>query len=102
MDPQAHWEGDTEWLFLRFYDFEPDNTLAFNLVTLRRKGEGQGAGDWHQQIATTRLRPLLQVDLTAALDTAGFGGITCWGDMQHAPFDPEASPNLVLTARWVA
>jgi glycine/sarcosine N-methyltransferase len=101
MDPQTHREGDIEWLFLRFYDFEPDDTLAFNLVTLRREG-GQGAGDWHQRVATTRLRPLRQAELMAALDTAGFGKITCWGDMQYAPFDPGASPNLVVTARWTA
>jgi SAM-dependent methyltransferase len=102
MDPQAHREGDTERLFLRFYDFEPDGTLAFNLVTLRREAEGQEAGDWHQQIATTRLRPLRQVELTAALNTAAFEGITYWGDMEHAPFDPEVSPNLVVAARWTA
>jgi SAM-dependent methyltransferase len=102
MDPQAHREGDAEWLFLRFYDFEPDDTLAFNVVTLRREREGQEARDWHQQIATTRLRPLRHMELTAALDTAGFGGITCWGDMQFAPFDSQASPNLVVVARWTA
>ncbi len=102
MEPQVHREGDTEWLFLRFYDFEPDGTLTFNLVTLRREGEGEGTGDWHQQVAATRLRPLHQVELTAALGTAGFGGITCWGDMQFAPFDPQASPNLVVAARWTA
>jgi glycine/sarcosine N-methyltransferase len=102
MDPQAHRDGEKEWLFLRFYDFEPGGTLTFNLVTLRREGEGQGAGDWHQQVAATRLRPLHRAELTAALPAAGFAEITCWGDMQGSSFDPEVSPNLVVTARWTA
>jgi len=95
MEPQTHREGDAEWLFLRFYDFESDGTLTFNLVTLRR----EGTDGWKQRIMTTRLRPLGQEELMAALDTAGFREITCWGDMQGTPFDPEASPNLLVTAR---
>ena len=95
MTPQTHREGDLEWLFLRFYDFAPDGTLTFNLVTLRR----QGAEAWDQRITATRLWPLRQGELTAALATAGFGDITCYGDMSGAPFDPPTSGNLVLTAR---
>jgi len=98
MEPQVHREGETEWLFLRFYDFEPDGTLTFNLVTLRR----ERVGKWRQQVATTRLRPLQQEELTVAVKAAGFMDVTCWGDMQGASFDPEVSPNLVVTARWMA
>jgi glycine/sarcosine N-methyltransferase len=98
MDPQVHREGEKEWLFLRFYDFEPDGTLTFNLVALQR----ERAGNWRQQVATTRLRPLQQEELTVALKAAGFMEVTCWGDMQGASFDPEVSPNLVVTARWTA
>jgi len=95
MEPQARREGEAEWLFLRFYDFEPAGTLTFNLVTLRR----EGMGDWSQQVAAARLRPLRRDELVAALAAAGFGEITCWGDMQGAPFEPNRSPNLVVTAR---
>ena len=101
-EPQAHREGATEWLFLRFYDFEPDGTLTFNLVTLRREAcpeHSEGAGEWRQQVRATRLWPQRRDDLVAALAAAGFGDIACWGDMQGAPFDPDRSPNLVLTAR---
>jgi glycine/sarcosine N-methyltransferase len=28
MEPRARREGEAEWLFLRFYDFEPDGTLT--------------------------------------------------------------------------
>jgi glycine/sarcosine N-methyltransferase len=102
MDPQVHQEGEKEWLFLRFYDFEPNGSLTFNLVTLRREGEGEGRGDWHQRVSATRLRPLRHEDLVAALTAAGFAEITCWGDMQGVSFEPEVSPNLVVAARWTA
>ena len=95
MEPQAHQERKEEWIFLRFYDFEPDGTLTFNVVTLRR----EGAAIWRQQVASARLWPQRREELVAALGDTGFDEIICWGDMQGAPFDPAASPNLVLTAR---
>jgi glycine/sarcosine N-methyltransferase len=95
MDPQAHQEGNVEWLFLRFYDLNPDGTLTFNLVTLRR----EGSDAWRQHVLTTRLWPLRQEELIAALSPAGFGEVTCWGDTQGASFDPARSPNLVVTAQ---
>jgi len=112
MGPQAHRDGEAEWLFLRFYDFEPDGTLTFNLLTLRRalppppdfrsapspcKGEGEEA--WSQKVTSTRLWPLRQEELMAALETVGFGGITCFGDMQGGPFDPQASGNFIVAGR---
>ena len=95
MEPQSRREGQAEWLFLRFYDFEPDGLLAFNLITLQR----EGAGGWSQRVTASRLRPLVQKDLTKALCANGFAEIACWGDMRGVPFDPQASPNLVVTAR---
>ena len=94
MGPQSRREGETEWLFLRFYDFEPDGTLTFNLVTLRRSG----GDEWRQTITSTQLRPLPQVELTAAVAAAGFEQVTSWGDLQGGAFDPASSPNLVVTA----
>ena len=94
MEPQAYRKGELEWLFLRFYDFESDGTLTFNLVTLRR----EGACDWSQQATSTRLRPLRQEELVTALTGAGFAEVACWGDMQGAPFDAESSPNLIVSA----
>jgi len=96
MEPQAHREDETEWLFLRFYDFDPDGLITFNVLTLRRAG----AGPWAQRLTTTRLRPLRQSDVLAALGTAGFAGVTCYGDMAGAPFDPKTSGNLVVVARY--
>ena len=95
MAPQAYREPGTEWLFLRFYDFEPDGRLAFNLVTLRREDGGQ----WHQRAGSTRLWPLRQEELKMALNAVGFVEISLWGDMAGAPLDPDLSPNLVAGAR---
>jgi glycine/sarcosine N-methyltransferase len=98
MEPQSYREGDAEWLFLRFYDFERDGTLAFNLLTLQR----DGTGAWSQQVAVARLWPLCQRELTAALGVAGFEESACYGDMQGASFDSVYSPNLVVTALYNA
>lgn len=95
MEPQAYSEGAVQWLFLRFYDFDPDGMLTFNLITLRREGESP----WMQQVKASRLRPLRQVDLVLALTAAGLVEVACYGSMGHVPFDPEASSNLVLLAK---
>jgi len=95
MGPQPHHEGDREWLFVRFYDFNPEGALTFNVVTLRRD-EGD---EWTQQVEATTLRPLLHAELSSAIAAAGFGGLACYGDMTGAPFDPEASGNLIVTAK---
>ena len=94
MGPQSHREGAKEWLFLRFYDFDPDGLLTFNVVRLTREGDR----DWTQHVSATRLWPLTERYLTPALEEAGFTGLTAYGDMQGCPFDPYTSPNLVIAA----
>jgi SAM-dependent methyltransferase len=95
MEPQSAREGDGEWLFLRFYDYRPDGCIDFNIVTLKRTG----AGSWKQSITTTALYPLRQAELLPALDAAGFTDLTCYGSLNGAPYDPQSSGNLVVTAR---
>src|SRR4030042_845513 len=41
MEPQSHSEGKLEWVFQRFYDFDPDGLLTFNMVTLKRGLQGK-------------------------------------------------------------
>ncbi len=94
MEPQSHLEADKEWVFLRFYEFDPDSLLTFNMVTLKR----ESPGSWTQSIATSRLRPLLKDELISSLVQAGFSDIQAFGSMSGAAFDPETSPNLVLMA----
>jgi SAM-dependent methyltransferase len=95
MEPQAHQEGEKEWLFLRFYDFEAEGMIIFNLVTLRR----ERGGEWRQQVASARLWPMRKDQLVMALEATGFRQAICYGDMQGAGFDPAGSPNLVVVAR---
>ena len=95
MEPQSHSEGEIQWVFLRFYDFDPDGLLTFNLITLRREGNSP----WTQQVTAARLRPMRQIDLLPALEAAGFKDITCHGSMADTPFDPDSSGNLVVVAR---
>jgi len=93
--PQTCAHGDEEWIFVRFYDFNLDGTLTFNIVTLNDNGDAK----WTQQVEATTLRPWLKGDLLPALTAAGFGQVTCYGDMQGSPFDTETSGNLILAAR---
>jgi glycine/sarcosine N-methyltransferase len=97
MEPQSHRQGDKEWLFLRFYDFQPDGLLSFHVLTLRR----QGSGEWSQRVTSTQLWPQRRDELVAAVGAAGFVDVTCYGDMQGQPYDAASSGNLVITARRV-
>jgi len=94
MEPQVHREGDTEWIFQRFYDYEENGWIRFNIVTLKQK-EGSG---WVSSVASTRLRPQLRVELEKELAGAGFEGIRTYGSMTGARFSASSSGNLVLTA----
>jgi hypothetical protein len=97
MNPESRREGKAEWLFLRFLDFEPGDLVTFNVVRLRREGDGS----WDQRVTSTQLWPQTRAELTAALTAADFEAVTCFGDLQGAPFDVESSPNLVVTARRI-
>lgn len=94
MEPQSTRGGNDEWLFLRFYDFEPDGLINFNILTLKRQGE-QG---WQQSILSTPLRPILSGELQSGLEKAGFTGITLFGDLAGSPFNADSSGNLVIMA----
>lgn len=98
MEPQSYREGNKEWLFLRFYDFEQgvfgsSPLLTFNILTLQR----EGLNNWQQQVTQTHLYPLRQVELSRALSTAGFIDLEFYGNMSGAPFNPDTSGNLIVT-----
>jgi hypothetical protein len=94
MEPETHVEGDREWVFQRFYDFEPDGLIRFNIVTLSR----QTGSDWHASLTATHLRPQTHRELPTALAAAGFTAIQSYGSLSGDEFIPESSGNLVLTA----
>ena len=95
MEPQSHRAGQREWLFLRFYDYDPDGLITFNIITLFR----ENASIWQQQVNATRLYPQREVELVTALQSAGFDQVTAYGNLSGALFDPITSGNLVLIAR---
>jgi glycine/sarcosine N-methyltransferase len=95
MEPQSYSEVGNEWVFLRFYDFEPSGLINFNILTLRR----QAGGPWSQSVSATRLYPLISQEMLQALARAGFTGIQIYGGMNGSPFDPHTSGNLVIVAR---
>jgi len=95
MEPQSRREGSQEWVFLRFYDFDHDGLITFNIARLQRSEKG----NWQQRISTTRLYPLKQETLAGLLEDSGFSGIASHGFMGTQPFLPTASDNLVITAR---
>jgi SAM-dependent methyltransferase len=92
MGPQSHREGDTEWLFVRFYDFH-EETVTFNMARLRRTVDG-----WVQNVDSTELRPILHSDLLAHLAASGFGAVVCYGGYDGTPFDASESGDLIVVA----
>ncbi len=95
MEPQTAREGEEEWIFQRFYDFEPDGMITFHILSLHRVG----GGEWQQTVRSTSLFPLLKEQMTSALEGCGFKEITHYGDMTGTPFERDKSGNLVITAR---
>ncbi len=91
---QSSKEGGEEWLFLRFYDFDADGLITFNIIDLHKDRNSA----WAQTVSTTRLFPLKQEILLPLLDKARFHQLSCYGKMETEEFNPEKSGNLVVTA----
>ncbi|MDW8072533.1 MAG: class I SAM-dependent methyltransferase, partial [Anaerolineae bacterium] len=94
MTPQWYRQGDQEQLFVRFYDFNADNTLTFNVLILERTGDGA----WTQRAEATLLRPWRSDELCDALAINGFANCTLYGDMTGSQFEATTSGDLVITA----
>ena len=95
MEPQSARDGNNDWLFLRFYDFEPDGLINFNILTLKRQG-GQG---WQQTVLSTLLHPILSGQLQSDLEKAGFHKVLLFGDLSGTAYQTDSSGNLVVVAR---
>lgn len=94
MPVQSHREGEREWVFVRWYDFNADRTITFSVLTLTRQ---ELQASWTQQVAETALYPWQLQELLPALAAAGLNSVTCYGDMSGAAWDP-SSGNLILAA----
>lgn len=82
-----------ERIFLRFYDFLPENYLDFNLVILRQLGQS-----WQQQVESTRLRGWLARELVPVFRSQGFSAIKLLGDYQGSQFEELESKDLIIIA----
>ena len=94
MDPQSVKEGTLEWLFLRFYDFEPDGRIQFNILSLHREENTP----WHVQLTSTHLFPIYSEKLKTDLGLLGFRDLQLYGNLGGDPFAAGASGDLVLVA----
>ena len=92
--PQSRHEGDREWLFLRFYDFDADGLITFNIIRLNREDDSP----WTQNLSSVRLFPLMQEQLAQLLEESGFTDLRYYGIMDEVAFDPAGSENLVAVA----
>jgi len=92
MPPQSFRDGEGEWIFVRFYDFDQES-LIFNMLRLRRRADG-----WTQEVESTELRPIFEQDLALALVAAGFGPVTLLGGYDGSPFDPVTSGDIIAVA----
>ena len=95
MEPQSAQAGQTEWLFVRFYDFLADGTIDFNILRLQREASGL----WQQQVTLTQLRPLTQAELGEWLTKAGFEQVEWYGGLDGSELEIVSSGNLVVVAR---
>lgn len=94
MDPQTYCEGEKTWIFIRFYDFDEDGLITFNILIL----SSQDGDDYKQRVIQTRLWPVKKETMVQLLELAEFSDIHTYGDLQGSPFSIESSGNLVITA----
>ena len=94
IEPQPYRDEKEEYLFQRFYDFEANGLIRFNIVTLKRPL----GGEWTSSTASTFLAPQLSADLHQLLKRSGFNKIETFGSMAGEPFDPAGSGNFIAAA----
>jgi len=94
MEPQSVKDGATEWLFLRFYDFEDDGKIQFTILSLQRKVNSP----WQTQLTSTHLLPIHSEQLKTELGALGFRDIQLFGNLAAKPYNAESSGDLVLVA----
>lgn len=95
MPTQTFREGDETWIFSRFYDFNPDGRLTFNIQILHSEGEGA----FDQEVISTRLWPMKREVLENFMKEAGFSDLMFFGSLEGDDYHSESSANLVITAK---
>lgn len=95
MEPLALSRSGKEWVFMRFYDFEPNGYLQFNILTLEKEKHQP----WKSQLTSTRLFPITSNLLDSALHESGFEDTSWYGSMAGDTFDNSASSDIVVIAK---
>ncbi len=95
MPPQTYREDGRTWIFFRFYDFDPDGRITFNIAVL----DDEGGETFHQELITNRLWPLTSELMLEVLEQVGFQEVRLLGDLQGSAYDQKTSGNLVVVAR---
>jgi SAM-dependent methyltransferase len=91
-------EGET--IFLRLMEDAGGGYVRFCPTTLAYRPDS----DPPVQVVQSRavmVRGWRRPEMTALLEEAGFEPDSVWGDMERGPYDPQASPDLVILARKV-
>ena len=94
MSPQTYKDEEYTNIFIRFYDFDPDGRLTFNLIVL----VSQDGENFQQQVISTRLWPMEKDTLVNYVQNSGFKEIRLFGDLSGNEYATEESKNLVITA----
>lgn len=89
-------DGSTELVFLRLLKDQGDGRVLFFPTTLELDPDAQSPVQVRQS-RRVELRAWMRRELGPAFERAGFS-LQWYGDMQAGPFDPHASPDLVLRA----
>ena len=87
--------AEEEVLLVKVAEYHRDY-INFHAMFLARPRQG---GKWQAHARTSRQIPLFQKLLVDVATQAGLGDFNLWGDFARAPFAPDGSPDLVLTAR---
>jgi ubiquinone/menaquinone biosynthesis C-methylase UbiE len=94
MSPQTYKDEEYTNIFIRFYDFDANGLLTFNLIVL----VSEDGENFQQQVISTRLWPMKKDILVDYLQDSGFTEIRLFGDLSGAEYETEESENLVITA----
>lgn len=79
--------------FIRFYDFL-DGEVTFNILKIRWNNNTPS-----YQLISTSLYPYIKSELALTLKPCQFKNLEYFGTMEHHPFDPLQSPNLIIVAK---
>ena len=95
MSLQTHHDGENIQIFNRFYDFDPDGKITFN-IQLISGSQTEGLTD---KVFSTRLWPMKKDQVVESLISAGFNDFEFFGDLTGNTFELLKSGNLVVIAR---